>query len=417
MEACRPWEYASACRTCSRPFGLFNPRHHCRLCGVSVCGAHSKNKTVLPHKSTQKEPQRVCDTCHKNVSESLTRKRGTRRIASQRLASSHQFPWEKLRQGHSFSQRSTGTSLTLSTFKRGHEKCLDSSTSTAYMSSIAMTTLDSPSEKSTQGSLYESPSPRSSDIDVAPSSYSPVSDIAKHANGGSSPLWRLSVIDDDAAKLSMISDEALTSIDDDDEEDDDKGSAASDEELNDIEESLNLSVLSAVPKLSEYDVDEIRAGSMRNPAAVSASRQKEKLALALGGIDHLVKVKQGLEEEIQELEIQLSIQRKTERRLKRRRKRSERHRKGGFALMEAKEYFAAQFEFKQSLRHDDDCAVTWLALAECLLECHWPREAALAASFSLEVAFSKAAVAFLGKVHLSQGNIDEAIDCFQQALS
>ena len=44
---------------------MFNRRHHCRKCGILVCGEHSKNKEVLPnvHK-TQK--QRICDNCFNN---------------------------------------------------------------------------------------------------------------------------------------------------------------------------------------------------------------------------------------------------------------------------------------------------------------------------------------------------------------
>lgn len=66
------WELASKCSTCSVDFTwsipgaslLFTPepRHHCRNCGKSFCGAHSDRFAPLPEFELD-EPQRVCRGC------------------------------------------------------------------------------------------------------------------------------------------------------------------------------------------------------------------------------------------------------------------------------------------------------------------------------------------------------------------
>jgi FYVE zinc finger len=41
------WDHAKACSVCGKSFGMLNRRHHCRVCGGSVCNAHSQHE--LPH--------------------------------------------------------------------------------------------------------------------------------------------------------------------------------------------------------------------------------------------------------------------------------------------------------------------------------------------------------------------------------
>jgi hypothetical protein len=44
------------------------PRHHCRLCGKSVCGKHASHFESLPQFGAEyEEPQRVCDFCFKQL--------------------------------------------------------------------------------------------------------------------------------------------------------------------------------------------------------------------------------------------------------------------------------------------------------------------------------------------------------------
>ncbi|KAG7388053.1 hypothetical protein PHYPSEUDO_013172 [Phytophthora pseudosyringae] len=57
------WQVEGRCGICSVEFSLMHTRHHCRSCGVSVCGKHSKNKVIVPT-SLSKVPQRVCDKCY-----------------------------------------------------------------------------------------------------------------------------------------------------------------------------------------------------------------------------------------------------------------------------------------------------------------------------------------------------------------
>ncbi|KAE8880176.1 hypothetical protein PF010_g16132 [Phytophthora fragariae] len=67
------WQVEDQCGLCAVPFTLMNARHHCRHCGVSVCGKHSKNRVIVPT-SLSKVPQRVCDKCYpkcRNVARGL----------------------------------------------------------------------------------------------------------------------------------------------------------------------------------------------------------------------------------------------------------------------------------------------------------------------------------------------------------
>ncbi|EEY67994.1 uncharacterized protein PITG_18062 [Phytophthora infestans T30-4] len=57
------WQVEDRCGLCSTEFSLMNKRHHCRHCGLSVCGKHSRNKVIVPT-SLSKVPQRVCDKCY-----------------------------------------------------------------------------------------------------------------------------------------------------------------------------------------------------------------------------------------------------------------------------------------------------------------------------------------------------------------
>ncbi|XP_053203773.1 pleckstrin homology domain-containing family F member 2-like [Panonychus citri] len=43
-------------------FSFINRRHHCRYCGLVICGDCSKNKFLIPSQSSK--PVRVCDSCH-----------------------------------------------------------------------------------------------------------------------------------------------------------------------------------------------------------------------------------------------------------------------------------------------------------------------------------------------------------------
>lgn len=50
------------CMHCNKAqFTVINRRHHCRNCGLVICGNCSKNKFLIPSQSSK--PVRVCDTC------------------------------------------------------------------------------------------------------------------------------------------------------------------------------------------------------------------------------------------------------------------------------------------------------------------------------------------------------------------
>ncbi|KAJ0399134.1 hypothetical protein P43SY_007540 [Pythium insidiosum] len=57
------WKLDASCGICGVHFGYLRGRHHCRYCGMSVCGKHSRSRAVVPT-SMSAERQRVCDVCY-----------------------------------------------------------------------------------------------------------------------------------------------------------------------------------------------------------------------------------------------------------------------------------------------------------------------------------------------------------------
>eukprot|EP00128_Syssomonas_multiformis_P014810 Colp12_sorted_trinity150504_noHs@23252 len=57
-----PDEHSENCQKCKGGFTMMNRRHHCRRCGLLVCGDCSLKKMALPQ-FQMPEPVRVCDDC------------------------------------------------------------------------------------------------------------------------------------------------------------------------------------------------------------------------------------------------------------------------------------------------------------------------------------------------------------------
>lgn len=66
------WKHSSKCRICDARFGyLRGRRHHCRNCGESVCGRHSRHAVPLKHLGLF-TPQRICAVCFDGIQEHYT---------------------------------------------------------------------------------------------------------------------------------------------------------------------------------------------------------------------------------------------------------------------------------------------------------------------------------------------------------
>lgn len=62
---------AAVCMHCKKtPFTMISRRHHCRKCGLVVCGPCSSKKYLLPNQSSK--PLRVCLTCYDGLSKAKT---------------------------------------------------------------------------------------------------------------------------------------------------------------------------------------------------------------------------------------------------------------------------------------------------------------------------------------------------------
>lgn len=77
------WQLESYCGLCGAHFSYVRQRHHCRHCGLSVCGRHSRQRAIVPT-SLSTLPQRVCDTCFPLCHNAPRRPRGLTIGAPQR---------------------------------------------------------------------------------------------------------------------------------------------------------------------------------------------------------------------------------------------------------------------------------------------------------------------------------------------
>ncbi|KAH7332207.1 hypothetical protein KP509_20G075200 [Ceratopteris richardii] len=63
-----PDSYSAVCMQCRTYFHpIFFLRHHCRFCGRIFCGSCTSQKALLPVKFRERNPQRVCDSCHERL--------------------------------------------------------------------------------------------------------------------------------------------------------------------------------------------------------------------------------------------------------------------------------------------------------------------------------------------------------------
>ncbi|KRZ04474.1 Pleckstrin homology domain-containing family F member 2, partial [Trichinella zimbabwensis] len=63
-----PDSEAAMCMHCQKvQFNVFQRRHHCRKCGLVVCGSCSNKRFLLPHQSNK--PLRVCLTCFQKLTD------------------------------------------------------------------------------------------------------------------------------------------------------------------------------------------------------------------------------------------------------------------------------------------------------------------------------------------------------------
>lgn len=69
------WQLETYCGICGAHFSYVRARHHCRHCGMSVCGRHSRQRAIVPT-SLSTLAQRVCDTCFPICQNAPRRPRG-----------------------------------------------------------------------------------------------------------------------------------------------------------------------------------------------------------------------------------------------------------------------------------------------------------------------------------------------------
>jgi len=79
-----PNEQGEDCAQCKQRFNMLRRRHHCRKCGMLVCGPCSSNSWYVPGYSDRKV--RMCDGCYK---EWMTYKVSAHNVNKNSVFSSH----------------------------------------------------------------------------------------------------------------------------------------------------------------------------------------------------------------------------------------------------------------------------------------------------------------------------------------
>jgi len=76
-KAPQPWQLSDSCALCDEKFHAALRRHHCRLCGRSICRHHGSKKRPLPALAAHLggDPLRVCDACDAELDELERRER------------------------------------------------------------------------------------------------------------------------------------------------------------------------------------------------------------------------------------------------------------------------------------------------------------------------------------------------------
>jgi len=65
------FQNADKCTQCNVSFGLLTRKHHCRNCGRTFCSKCQTKETPVP-KYGFSDPVRVCDACHKDITNAKT---------------------------------------------------------------------------------------------------------------------------------------------------------------------------------------------------------------------------------------------------------------------------------------------------------------------------------------------------------
>ncbi|ETV97907.1 hypothetical protein H310_09226 [Aphanomyces invadans] len=415
--AIKPWQYASTCHACRRPFGLFSSRHHCRNCGHSVCAVHSKYKVELP---LLKGPQRVCNQCHMALLACRPKERHViRRVPAHPLRSQsaalRRYPWETPRETSEVFQWDHESPLDpVASLKQRRWTPADNTTTNSSVARSSSSTASTALQKSMQ---YYS-APHIVDRGSTPNADSPT---ASGNGANEEALWRISRTSEMPSRWTA--------------------------QLNQRAPQLNLDpddvAIEVAPPCSTFDFTKYSTASSDimdfvpvRPHASELSRSPPQSVCHTRATSHdtsglpdvptmaiLIMQKRALEVDVERLQAKLADYRaaaarecRARRRLRRRSKARRGHITAANGYVDQGEYFYAQLELKKALALDDKCWATWHALAECLLKCHWPNEAALACQVSLELARTPVAVALLGRIRLRQQRLSEAIACFHEAL-
>ncbi|KAJ8613406.1 hypothetical protein CTAYLR_002258, partial [Chrysophaeum taylorii] len=85
------WQLADACSACGERFGPSKHRHHCRLCGRSVCRAHGSRYRALPALAAHlgANPHRVCEECDARMDSLATAERAAWRVCRVKMLLRH----------------------------------------------------------------------------------------------------------------------------------------------------------------------------------------------------------------------------------------------------------------------------------------------------------------------------------------
>lgn len=460
------WQLNEACGICGRGFiGMLRRRHHCRHCGMSVCGRHSRYREIVPS-SLSPVRQRVCDECRPACERGVTRPRrrtlGTRTI-SVRFDDGDSKETTTTSTSTSTTVATVGTStdsysapMVTSRPHKQHRRPLSprqqlAAWSTAHSYASARN-LPSNAQRHRHHQPQPQPQPQAAtNARVLVDQQPPPPVAVAHRPLRSAINRKVSC----ASTVSATESETLEAepAPEEVEEEDSDGERAAEEHTRDSASSSNsdcdsaksadssepktpstrlnldavaLAYLPAEPKAKPpkpttllYEPTEPERRVMHEIATLELAIQKHQseLPALLERLQHTQRVAARLQAEAHESRLRV-LQYQTAQRVVARAVRNAR------TLMREREFQAAILELLRAAGIDRASAAVYHLLAECRLQVAQLEDAELACRTSIRLRQQqaspvhdvRASVALLGRVLHAQGRLDEAVACFLTAL-
>ncbi|EQC40712.1 hypothetical protein SDRG_01784 [Saprolegnia diclina VS20] len=388
------WSHGRRCHMCAKAFGFVTRRHHCRRCGRSVCGRHSKHKAsmLVDSNMDERQPQRVCNACHEDMTS----------FFSDVVAVSHsEDAWRAALQAQERRKQSTAAKTKREDSHGSLYSTFASAPTMVAYSSIYPPVAESEDDSNDSSSESSADSTTSVSLDDI---YETMRAIGGPSHRGTSSTRLTAVRSSRGSYLSLRStlDFAGCVGHDMSPREMTLGTTVS---LNDLVQTMRptrsqrLELALGPSSVSEHTLLQSQVAALRAEHAGAVAAAQAEYALYSDAVEDLLKAR---------------------RRLGRRRWRLHQHAHEATALHSAHEYFLAQLQYKLALCDDPTSPALWLGLIMCLLglgRIDEADEAIVCCEAWASPPCLPSLRALQGDVELRRGNYDAAVTYLRAAIA